>query len=119
MMDQVNAKAKKNKGLQDNSHPKTHKEYVLDFITKMDEICITAQDEICFAVDMEAAAEMLLSKLKTVDQHVHAEVIWNGSKNWKELRAVGVTITWSREHLKLYPGTDEQEFVDVTELLFM
>ena len=119
MMAKINAHAKKLDAIKKKTEVKTYREYILDFITEMDDICITATDEVQFLIDIEACADMLIGRLRTVDPGIHAEVIFNNPKDWKDLRAVGVTITWSDNYRKLNQGIDEQEFVDVTDLLFM
>ena len=119
MMAKINARAKKLDAIKKKTSPKTYREYILDFITEMDEICLTAKDEIQFSIDIDSCAQMLIGRLRTVDPGIHAEIIWNCPEDWKDLRAIGVTIKWSKEYQKENPDAGEQEFVDVTDLLFM
>ena len=118
-MAKINARAKKLDAIKEKTTAKSYREYILDFITEMDDVCLTATDEIQFMMDIDSCADMLIGRLRTIDPGIHAEVIWNCPEDWKNLRAVGVTITWSDAYRKENQDVDEQEFVDVTDLLFM
>ena len=118
ILDKINRRAKRIEYLKKNTRSKTYRQYVLEFLEKVDEVRLQDIDEIDFMVAIDSAATMLLARLSTIDHGVNAEVIWNNPDHYKDLRAVGVTIYWSKEYRVLYPDANPEEFVDVTELLF-
>ncbi len=119
MMDKIKAKAKNIQDIKDKTCVKGHREYVFDFITEMDEICLTATDELHFSIDIDVCADMLWKRLKVIDPDIHINVLFNEPDDWKDLRAVGVIITWSQAYQKENPDVNEEEFIDIMDLLFM
>lgn len=118
IMDLIDEKAKRRKDLRDGSKPDaTHVQEILKFLNNLDKIGTEATNEIDFYVSMERECKMLKYRLKEFDPHVKAIVEWNDTKEWRELRPVGVKILWSRYYTKLHPSADQEEYVDVSRML--
>lgn len=118
IMDLIDEKAKRRKELREGSKQDyTHVQEVLKFLNNLDKISVEAENEIDFYVSMERECKMLNYRMKNFDPYSKSVVEWNDTKDWKELRPLGVRIYWSKYHTRLNPGTEQEEYIDVSRLL--
>ena len=119
VLDMINKKMKRNKEIKKKtSIDKTYKQDVLLFLERLEDIYASATDPIEFDVLLEQACKILDRELKKEDPYVQAEVNWNNPKDWRTMRALGVTITWSNYYQNLYPNSHAMEYIDATDLIF-
>ncbi len=118
MMDLVEEKAKRLEGIRDGTkQDATYTQEILKFLNNLDKLTAEAQNELDFYVGMERECEMLFRRLKSFDPYCSATVEWNDTKDWKELRPLGVRVTWSRYHVRLNPDCEQEEYIDISRLL--
>ncbi len=118
VMDLIEEKVKRRKELRDGSKKDaTHAQEVLKFLNNLDSLAADSMNEIDFYVSMERECSMLKYRLKSFDPYVDAVVEWNDTKNWRELRPLGVRISWSKYYMKLHPNAEQEEYVDIGRLL--
>ncbi len=118
MMDLVEEKAARLRNIRDDTkQDATYTQEVLKFLNNLDKLTAEAQNELEFYVGMESECKMLQSRLKSFDPYCSATVEWNDTKDWKELRPLGVKVFWSRYHIKLNPGCEQEEYIDISRLL--
>ncbi len=118
IMDLIDEKVKRRKEVrEDTKQDATHVQEVLKFLNNLDKLTAEAETEIDFYIGMERECQMLKYRLKNFDPYAKATVEWNDTKEWKELRPLGVRIYWSQYHMRLHPGTEQEEYIDVSRLL--
>jgi hypothetical protein len=119
VMDMIAKKEAQIKKIRHETTDRTYQQYILKFLEELEEAyLVNMSDELEFWRTLNSVSDKLLGRLQTFDPGVNAEVIWNSPEHWKDLRAVGVTIRWSKEYRAINKNVDEEEFVDVTELMF-
>jgi hypothetical protein len=125
VLDMIEVRVKKNKTIRENTcRDKTHRQEVMRFLRDMEDLFCKASNEIEASTGIDGAADMLISRLRAFDPYVKANIIWNdadiedGKQDWKQLKVIGVQITWSDYYIRFNPNADRSEYVDVMDLLF-
>lgn len=95
----------------------TYVQEVLRCLNNLDLLAQESENEVEMHVAMESECKRLFSRLKTFDPYMKAHVEWNDTKDWKQLRPLGIRLFWSNYFLRLNPDKEQEEYIDVSRML--
>jgi len=93
VLDMIKKRIKKSNQLKSRScKDKTYKQEIIKFLEDLEIVYINASSEVEYSCQLDIACSKLLARLRTFDINVNATIKWNDPIDWKDLRAIGVTI---------------------------
>lgn len=117
VLDMIDKKAKQIRDIRKkSSKSRTPKELVLQFLEEVEPIYSIAKSAGEFYAMLDLITKDLDNKMKIIDYGVSMEVEWNGAEDWRNLRASGIRIRWSKFYQNRY-GVEEEQYIDITTLL--
>lgn len=117
MMAKIKCKASKIRESRTNSSKKRSPEdIVFEFLKEMEDIYAAAGDPIEFDIMLDRASKWMDYKMRSYDNRVSLDIIFNDTDNWKELRAQGVHIRWSEGFAKGNPEHPTEQYFDLTHM---
>lgn len=118
ILDLIEEKAQRRKDIRAGlGKDATYVQEVLRCLNNLDLLAQESENEVEMHVAMESECKRLFSRLKSFDPYMKAYVEWNDTKDWKQLRPLGIRLFWSNYFLRLNPDKEQEEYIDVGRML--
>ena len=118
MLDRINKRAKRVKEQREKSRKRfSYTHIIYSFLQDIEKIYVIATNAVEFQSMLNDLTKHLDIKMKAIDYGVQMEIMWNSAEEWTQLRATGVKIKWSDNHIKLNPGVQQEEYIDVMQFV--